>query len=68
MRIQSDEQAMEQRHRLLSSCVAELKEEILYLKTQLLQHLSCKCTPIHSYIEKEAQRYVDVLGLIWTVL
>ncbi|KAH7191351.1 hypothetical protein BKA60DRAFT_662161 [Fusarium oxysporum] len=63
MRLQSDEQAMEQRHRMLSSCVEDLKEEVLYFKTQLLQHSSCECTPIRHYIEKEAQRYVDTLGL-----
>ncbi|KAG7406807.1 Minichromosome maintenance protein 5 [Fusarium oxysporum f. sp. raphani] len=34
-RLQSDEQAIEQRHRMLSSCVDDLKEEILHLKTQL---------------------------------
>ncbi|KAG6980259.1 Minichromosome maintenance protein 5 [Fusarium oxysporum f. sp. conglutinans] len=39
-RLQSDEQAIEQRHRMLSSCVDDLKEEILHLKTQLLQHTS----------------------------
>jgi hypothetical protein len=62
-RLQSDEQAMEQRHMMLTSCVNDLKDEILYLKTQLLQHTSCNCTLIHHYIEKEAQRYTDALGL-----
>ncbi|KAI7763801.1 hypothetical protein LZL87_012699 [Fusarium oxysporum] len=63
MRLQSDEQAMEQRHMMLSSCVDDLKEQVLYLKTQLLQHTSCNCTLIHHHIEKEAQRYADTLGL-----
>ncbi|RYC79320.1 hypothetical protein BFJ63_vAg17799 [Fusarium oxysporum f. sp. narcissi] len=62
-RLQSDEQAIEQRHRMLSSCVDDLKEEILHLKTQLLQHTSCNCTLIHHHIEKEAQCYTDALGL-----
>ncbi|KAH7175153.1 uncharacterized protein B0J16DRAFT_358384 [Fusarium flagelliforme] len=62
-RLQSDEQAMEQRHMMLTNCVNDLKDEILYLKTQLFQHRSCSCTLIHHYIEKEAQRYTDALGL-----
>ncbi|KAJ4212463.1 hypothetical protein NW760_015343 [Fusarium oxysporum] len=62
-RLQFDEQAMEQRHMMLSSCVDDLKEEVLYLKTQLLQHTSCNCTLIHHHIEKEAHRYADALGL-----
>ncbi|KAH7190274.1 hypothetical protein BKA60DRAFT_530845 [Fusarium oxysporum] len=62
-RLQSDEQAIGQRHRMLSSCVDDLKEEILHLKTQLLQHTSCNCTLIHHHIEKEAQCYTDALGL-----
>jgi len=63
VRLQSDEQATEQRHMMLSSCVDDLKEEILYLKTQLLQHTSCNCTLIHHHIEKEAQSYADAMGL-----
>ena len=66
MRLQSDEQELEERHRMLSSYVEELKEEIVYLKLQVLQHSSCECTPIHRYIEKEAQSYVDGLSPRWT--
>ncbi|PTD08454.1 hypothetical protein FCULG_00012539 [Fusarium culmorum] len=62
-RLQSDEQAMEQRHMMLTNSVNDLKDEILYLKTQLFQHRSCSCTLIHHYIEKETQRYTDALGL-----
>ncbi|KAH7247512.1 uncharacterized protein BKA55DRAFT_646459 [Fusarium redolens] len=60
-RLQSVEQVMEQRHRTLSSCVGDLKEEILYLKMQLLQHTSCNCTLIHHHINKEAQQYIHAL-------
>ncbi|KAG4275823.1 minichromosome maintenance protein 5 [Fusarium proliferatum] len=49
-RLQSDEQAIEQRHRMLSSCVDDLKEEILHLKTQLLQHTSCREFPSMSLL------------------
>ncbi|KAH7151654.1 hypothetical protein DER46DRAFT_513611 [Fusarium sp. MPI-SDFR-AT-0072] len=63
MRLQSDEQAIERRHRMLSSCVESLKEEVLYLKAQILQHASCECTPIHLYMEKQARRYIDGLSL-----
>lgn len=62
-KLQSDDQAMEERHRTLSRSVDDLKEEVLYLKMQLLQHTSCNCTLIHHYIEKEAQHYTDALGL-----
>ncbi|KAG7418529.1 Transcription factor atf21 [Fusarium oxysporum f. sp. raphani] len=62
-RLQFDEQATEQRHRELSSCMNDLNEEILYLKMQLLQHTSCNCTLIQHYIKNEAQRYTDALGL-----
>ncbi|KAH7247625.1 uncharacterized protein BKA55DRAFT_595199 [Fusarium redolens] len=60
-KLQSYEQAMEQRHRMLSSCVGDLKEEVLYLKMQLLQHTSCNCTLIHHYISEEAQQYIHAL-------
>ncbi|KAH7187633.1 hypothetical protein DER44DRAFT_853623 [Fusarium oxysporum] len=60
-KLQSDEQAMEERHRTLSSSVDDLKEEVLYLKMQLLQHTSCNCTLIHHYISEEAQQYVHAL-------
>jgi hypothetical protein len=62
-RLQSEEQAMEQRHMMLISGVNDLKDEILFLKTQLFQHRGCSCTLIHRYIEEEAQRYTDALGL-----
>ncbi|SPJ83618.1 uncharacterized protein FTOL_10134 [Fusarium torulosum] len=57
MRLQSVEQAMEQRHKTLSRSVDDLKEEVLYLKMQLLQHKSCKCTLIQHYINEEAQQF-----------
>jgi hypothetical protein len=60
-RLQSVEQVMEQRHRTLSSCMGDLKEEILYLKMQLLQHTSCNCTLIHHHINREAQQYIHAL-------
>jgi hypothetical protein len=66
VRLQSDEQAIEQRHRMLSSCVNDLKEEIVHLKTQLLHHTSCSCcncTLIHHHIEKEAQYYIQAMEL-----
>jgi hypothetical protein len=57
-RLQSVEQAMEQRHKTLSRSVDDLKEEVLYLKTQLLQHKGCNCTLIQHSINEEAQQYV----------
>ncbi|KAI5458685.1 hypothetical protein BGZ63DRAFT_362751 [Mariannaea sp. PMI_226] len=61
-RLQSDEQAIEQRHRILSRCVNELNEEILRLKTQLLQHTNCNCNLIQNYIKAEAAHYIHVIG------
>jgi hypothetical protein len=57
-RLQSGEQAMEQRHRTLSRSVDDLKEEVLYLKMQLLQHTSCNCALIQHYINEEARQYI----------
>jgi hypothetical protein len=52
---------MEERHRTLSRSVDDLKEEVLYLKMQLLQHTSCNCTLIHHYINEEAKQYIHAL-------
>jgi hypothetical protein len=62
-RLQSDEEAIEQRHRTLSSCVDDLNEELLHLKMQLLQHTSCNCTLIQHYIKNEAQHYIQAMEL-----
>jgi len=62
-RLQFDEQATEQRHKELSSCMNDLNEEILYLKMQLLQHTSCNCTLIQHYIKNEAQHYIQAMEL-----
>ncbi|KAH7248476.1 hypothetical protein B0J15DRAFT_449729 [Fusarium solani] len=62
-RLQSDEEAIEQRHRTLTSCVDDLNEELLHLKMQLLQHTGCNCTLIQNYIENEAQLYIQSMEL-----
>ncbi|EXA30964.1 hypothetical protein FOPG_18002 [Fusarium oxysporum f. sp. conglutinans race 2 54008] len=62
-RLQSDEQVMEQRHRMLSSSVDDLNKEVLQLKMQLLQHTSCNCTLIQHYIKNEAQLYIQAMEL-----
>jgi hypothetical protein len=62
-RLQSDEQVMEQRHRMLSSSVDDLNKEVLQLKMQLLQHTSCQCTLIQHYIINEAQLYIQAMEL-----
>jgi NTP pyrophosphatase (non-canonical NTP hydrolase) len=59
MRLQSDAQAIEDRYSMLSVLVKSLKEELLDLRTQLLQHTSCQCILIHRYMEREARRYVE---------
>ncbi|KAH7186116.1 uncharacterized protein B0J16DRAFT_343225 [Fusarium flagelliforme] len=59
MRLQSDAQAIEDRYSMLSALVKSLKEEVLDLRTQLLQHTSCQCILIHRYMEREARRYVE---------
>ncbi|KAF4493545.1 Transcription factor atf21 [Fusarium agapanthi] len=58
----SQEQAMEDQNRYLSSCFDSLTAEIYHLKTQLLQHTDCNCVLIQKYIANEAKKTVD--GLI----
>ena len=59
MRLQSDAQAIEDCCSMLSALVKSLKEEVLDLRTQPLQHTSCQCILIHRYMEREARRYVE---------
>ncbi|KAM0200403.1 hypothetical protein ACHAPA_004869 [Fusarium lateritium] len=58
----SQEQAMEDQNRYLSSCFDSLTTEIYHLKTQLLQHTDCNCVLIQKYIANEAKRTVDGLS------
>jgi hypothetical protein len=58
----SQEQAMEDQNRYLSSCFDSLTAEIYHLKTQLLQHTDCNCVLIQKYIANEAKRTVDGLS------
>ncbi|CAJ0552346.1 Ff.00g063250.m01.CDS01 [Fusarium sp. VM40] len=55
----SQEQSLEQQNRYLSACIEALTVEINYLKTQLLQHTSCSCVLIQTYIASEAKRIVE---------
>lgn len=57
----SQEQAMEDQNRYLSSCFDSLTAEIYHLKTQLLQHTDCNCVLIQKYISNEAKKTVDGL-------
>uniref|UniRef100_A0A0C4DJB6 BZIP domain-containing protein n=1 Tax=Fusarium oxysporum (strain Fo5176) TaxID=660025 RepID=A0A0C4DJB6_FUSOF len=57
----SQEQAMEDRNRYLSSCFNSLTTEIYYLKTELLRHTDCNCDLIQAYISSEARKSVDAL-------
>jgi hypothetical protein len=61
-RLKSDEQAVEHRHGELCDRVNRLKEEILCLKMQVLQHTNCNCIPVHHYVEQEAQQYLRSMG------
>ncbi|KAM0393245.1 hypothetical protein HYE67_010592 [Fusarium culmorum] len=58
----SQEQAMEDQNRYLSSCFDSLTAEIYHLKTQLLQHTDCNCVLIQKYISNEAKKTVDGLS------
>ncbi|KAF5024707.1 hypothetical protein F66182_3221 [Fusarium sp. NRRL 66182] len=58
----SQEQAIEDQNRYLSSSFDSLTAEIYHLKTQLLQHTDCNCVLIQKYIANEAKKTVD--GLI----
>ncbi|KAI8648709.1 BZIP domain-containing protein [Fusarium keratoplasticum] len=56
------EEALESQSRHLFSCFHMLKEEVLRLRTELLQHTNCDCVLIREYIAREAQRTVDGLA------
>ncbi|KAJ4264596.1 hypothetical protein NW764_015925, partial [Fusarium oxysporum] len=57
----SQERALEDRNRYLSSCFDSLTTEIYYLKTELLRHTDCNCDLIQAYIASEARKSVDTL-------
>lgn len=59
----SQEQAVEDQHRYLSSYLESLTAEIYHLKTQLLRHTDCNCILIQRYITNEAKKTVDRLIL-----
>lgn len=44
------------RSKQLKHCVSMFREEILQLKTELLKHNSCECTPIRQYLTSEANK------------
>ncbi|KAJ4041225.1 hypothetical protein NW753_010633, partial [Fusarium oxysporum] len=58
LRIQSEEQELEQTNHDLSNCIANLTREVQELKMKLLQHAGCDCSLIHDYLAAEAQRYI----------
>ncbi|KAH7462917.1 hypothetical protein FOMA001_g18267 [Fusarium oxysporum f. sp. matthiolae] len=58
LRVQSEEQELEQTNHDLSNCVANLTREVQELKMKLLQHTDCDCSLIHDYLAAEAQRYI----------
>ncbi|WJG35454.1 uncharacterized protein FOBCDRAFT_224883 [Fusarium oxysporum Fo47] len=58
LRIQSEEQELEQTNHDLSNCIANLTREVQVLKMKLLQHAGCDCSLIHDYLAAEAQRYI----------
>lgn len=43
----------------LKACVSMFKEEILQLKSELLKHNTCDCTPIRQYLSNEALRLAE---------
>lgn len=57
-KLKTDEEDMERVNRDLSSCVADLTQEVYQLKMRLLQHTDCDCALIQNYIASEAQRYI----------
>ncbi|KAM5350320.1 hypothetical protein ACJ41O_006825 [Fusarium nematophilum] len=56
------EEALGSQNRHLFSCYHMLKEEVLRLRTEVLQHTNCDCVLIREYIAREAQRTVDGLA------
>ncbi|RSM03797.1 hypothetical protein CEP52_007154 [Fusarium oligoseptatum] len=58
----SREKSLEDANRRLVSHCNYLKEEIYYIKEQLLQHSSCNCVLIQEYIANEAKKSVGKLS------
>lgn len=58
----SREQDLEVDNRRLASYCSLLKEELLHIKEQLLQHSSCDCALIQEYITNEAKKSVGKLS------
>jgi hypothetical protein len=54
----SDERDLEDNYKRLSECHKELRDEVLRLKTLLLEHTHCDCELIRAYINRESQRIV----------
>ncbi|OTA94553.1 hypothetical protein M434DRAFT_29839 [Hypoxylon sp. CO27-5] len=53
--LQERERALAQQNRSLLASISELKEEVLYLRHEILKHNACNSELINEYIQKAAQ-------------
>ncbi|KAI6779319.1 uncharacterized protein J7T54_000417 [Emericellopsis cladophorae] len=59
--LEAQEQEAQERNRHLSATVAQLRTDLVDLKTQLLRHTDCQCTVIQKYIAHHAEKAVGEL-------
>ncbi|KAJ2008349.1 hypothetical protein GGI04_001163 [Coemansia thaxteri] len=46
-------------NRSLHIAIAQLKEEVIILKSQLLTHRNCQCTMVHQYLHSDTSSSID---------
>lgn len=54
--LESEAREAQAKSKQLKHCVSMFREEILQLKTELLKHNTCECTPIRQYLTNEATK------------
>lgn len=62
MQLEEADQTISDRHSSLAAEVAALREQVVGLRTQLLEHGDCDCTPIQQYIQNAAELIGDTGG------
>ncbi|OTA66430.1 hypothetical protein K449DRAFT_430737 [Hypoxylon sp. EC38] len=66
--LQERERALAQQNRFLLASIGELKEEVLYLRHEILKHNACNSELINEYIQKAAQGLSTQMELARIVL
>ena len=53
------------RNKYLHGVVAQLREEVLYLKSEVLRHTNCSCPALQQYISREVMTITGFTGLAY---